>query len=86
MCACAYIDHYPSAMKTESFIRLLAGSFVLLGTALAWFGHPAWLLLPAFVGVNLIQSAFTGFCPPTLLLRKLGWVDPNDIIHWGGSR
>ena len=73
-------------MKTESFIRLLAGSFVLLGAALAWFVHPAWLLLPAFVGANLVQSAFTGFCPPTLLLRKLGWVDANNIIHWGGSR
>ena len=50
------------------------------------FAQPAWLLLPAFVGANLVQSAFTGFCPPTLLLRKLGWVDANNIIHWGGSR
>ncbi len=69
-------------MKTESFIRLLAGSFVLLGTALAAFVHPWWLLLPAFVGANLLQSAFTGFCPPTLLLRKLGRVDAHDVIHW----
>lgn len=73
-------------MKTESFIRVLAGSFVLLGTLLAWRVSPWWLVLPAFVGANLIQSAFTGFCPPTLLLRKLGWVDANDVIHWGGRR
>ncbi len=72
-------------MKTEAFIRVLAGSFVLLGTALAAFVSPWWLLLPAFAGANLLQSAFTGFCPPTLLLRKLGWVDADDTIHWGGS-
>ena len=72
-------------MKTDSFIRVLAGSFVLAGVTLAWRVSPWWLLLPAFVGANLIQSAFTGFCPPTLLLRRLGWVDGNDVIHWGGT-
>jgi hypothetical protein len=71
-------------MTTDSFIRVLAGSFVLLGVTLAWGVSPWWLLLPAFAGANLIQSAFTGFCPPTLLLRKLGWVDGDDVIHWGG--
>lgn len=71
-------------MKTDAFIRVLAGSFVLLGTLLAWRVSPWWLLLPAFVGANLVQSAFSGFCPPTLLLRKLGWVDETDTIHWGG--
>jgi hypothetical protein len=73
-------------MKTDSLIRLLAGTVTLAGTALAHFVHPAWLLLPAFAGLNLIQSVFTGFCPPTLILRKLGWVDANDVIHWGGRR
>ncbi len=73
-------------MKTDSLIRLLAGTVTLAGTALAYFVHPAWLLLPAFAGFNLIQSVFTGFCPPTLVLRKLGWVDQNDVIHWGGRR
>ncbi len=73
-------------MKTESLIRLLAGTVTLAGTALAYFVHPAWLLVPAFAGLNLIQSVFTGFCPPTLVLRKLGWVDDNNVIHWGGRR
>lgn len=73
-------------MKTESFIRFLAGSLVLAGAALAHFVSPWWLLLACFVGLNLIQSAFTGFCPPTLLLRKLGWVDANDVIHFGGRK
>jgi hypothetical protein len=72
-------------MKTESFIRVLAGSVVLVGVALAAFVSPWWLLLPAFAGANLIQSAFTGFCPPTLLLNKLGWVDADSVIHWGGK-
>ena len=73
-------------MKTDSFVRLLAGSMVLLGVVLAWRVSPWWLLLPAFAGVNLIQSVFTGFCPPTLLLTKLGWVDEAGIIHWGGRK
>ena len=73
-------------MKTESLIRLLAGMMVLIGTVLALVVSPWWLLLPAFAGLNLIQSVFTGFCPPTLILRKLGWVDANDVIHWGGTK
>jgi len=72
-------------MRTENFIRILAGSMTLLSVALAYFASPWWLLLTCFVGLNLIQSAFTGFCPPTLVLRRLGWVDANDVIHWGGQ-
>ena len=70
-------------MKTEAFVRILAGSIVLLSLALAHWASPWWLILTVFVGVNLIQSAFTGFCPPSLVLRKLGWVDSYDVIHWG---
>jgi hypothetical protein len=71
-------------MKIDSLIRLLAGSATLLGVALTHFVSPWWLLLPAFVGLNLIQSVFTGFCPPSLLLRKLGWLGEDGTIHWGG--
>ncbi|WP_404425534.1 DUF2892 domain-containing protein [Nibricoccus sp. IMCC34717] len=73
-------------MKIDSFIRLLAGTFVFTGSALAWFVSPLWLILPAFVGFNLMQSAFTGFCPPSLVLNKLGWVDEAGVIHWGGRK
>lgn len=69
-------------MRPESFVRILAGTVVLAGTVLAWRVSPWWLLLPAFASVNLIQSAFTGFCPPTLLLQKLGWIDDDGVIHW----
>lgn len=59
-------------MKMENAIRILAGTMVLTSLALAHWVNPWWLLLAAFVGVNLIQSAFTGFCPAEKILRKLG--------------
>jgi hypothetical protein len=43
-----------------------------MSLALAWFVSPYWLLFTAFVGVNLLQSAFTGFCPAAMIFRKLG--------------
>jgi hypothetical protein len=73
-------------MKIESFIRALAGTVVLASLALAHFVHPGWLFLTAFVGLNLLQSAFTGFCPPSLVLRQLGWLGDDGIIHFGGRR
>jgi hypothetical protein len=57
-------------MKIEHQIRVLAGTMILISLALARWVSPWWLLLTAFVGLNLIQSAFTGFCPPEILLRK----------------
>lgn len=71
-------------MKTHDLVRLLAGSMTLLSVALVYFVSPWWLLLTCFIGVNLIQSVFTGFCLPTLVLTKLGRVDANEVIHWGG--
>jgi len=71
-------------MKIDSFIRLLAGSMVLLSVVLTRYVDPWWVLLTCFVGLNLIQSAFTGFCPPSIVLRKLGWLGDDGIIHWGG--
>jgi len=71
-------------MKAESFVRILAGSFVLAGVALTLVVSSWWLLLPAFVGANLFQSGLTGFCPPTLVLGKLGWLGADGVIRWGG--
>ena len=73
-------------MKIDNFIRLLAGATVITGVALGHFVNHAWFLLAAFAGFNLAQSALTGFCPPTLLLRKLGWLDAQGVIHWGGAK
>jgi len=59
-------------MKIESAIRILAGSLVLTSLALGHWVDPRWLFLGVFVGVNLIQSAITGFCPAEIVLKKLG--------------
>ncbi len=50
-------------MCPDNVIRRFAGVFVLASLALGWWVHSAWLLFTAFVGVNLLQSSFTGFCP-----------------------
>lgn len=58
-------------MSVENMIRILAGSLVLISLLLSLVASPYWLLLTAFVGLNLIQSAFTGFCPAEMILKKL---------------
>lgn len=59
-------------MIIEEYLRLIAGTFVLLSTALGYFVHPAFFLFTAFVGLNLLQSAFTGSCPMMWILRRAG--------------
>ena len=59
-------------MTLENAVRIMAGTMVLISLALAHWVDVRWLWLAVFVGVNLIQSAFTGFCPATMILRKLG--------------
>ena len=59
-------------MTLENAIRVLAGSLVLISLALGRWVHPGWFFFTAFVGVNLIQSAFTHFCPAEMIFRKLG--------------
>lgn len=59
-------------MNVDRAILTLAGTMVLLSLALAWLVNPYWLLLTAFVGANLFQAAFTGFCPAAIIFRKSG--------------
>ena len=59
-------------MTLHRILRLVAGSFVLLSLALAHFVSPHWLWFTAFVGLNLLQSAFTDWCPLITLLKKAG--------------
>ena len=59
-------------MGLNEALRLIAGVFVLLSTALGYFVHPAWFLFTAFVGLNLVQSAFTRWCPKISILRRAG--------------
>ena len=59
-------------MPIEKAIRIVAGTFILASLVLAQLASPWWVVLAAFVGVNLIQSSFTGFCPAETVLRRLG--------------
>jgi hypothetical protein len=55
----------------EKLARILGGSVTLLGLGLGFFVSPWWYLLSAFAGLQLLQSAFTGFCPPEIIYRVL---------------
>ena len=59
-------------MPMERWIRAIAGSFILISVVLAHFQSPYWLLFTAFVGANLLQSAFTKWCLMEDILAKLG--------------
>jgi len=56
----------------ERIVRAVAGSMVLFSLTLGWFVSPYWLLLTAFVGLNLLQSSFTRFCPLEKILDYAG--------------
>ncbi len=58
-------------MNIEKYVMVFAGFMVFATSLLAWLFSPLWLLFTGFVGVNLLQAAFTGFCPLAILLRKL---------------
>ncbi|MDD3287738.1 MAG: DUF2892 domain-containing protein [Alphaproteobacteria bacterium] len=59
-------------MTIDQAVMRMAGIFNLIGLALAYFFSPYWLLLSAFVGLNLIQASFTGFCPAVYIFKKIG--------------
>ena len=60
-------------MTLDKAVIAFAGCMTLLSLALTHFVHPAWVLLTVFVGLNLIQSVFTGFCPVVRILKLLGF-------------
>jgi Protein of unknown function (DUF2892) len=59
-------------VNVDRAVFALAGTMVLVSLVLGWLVSPYWLLLTAFVGTNLFQAAFTGFCPAAIIFRKLG--------------
>jgi len=59
-------------MKVDQAVFAFAGVMVLASVALAHFVSPWWLLLTVFVGANMLQSAFTGFCPAAMVFKRLG--------------
>jgi len=54
------------------YIHVIAGSFILISLALAYFVNPNWIWFTAFVGANLLQSGFTNWCLMTVILKKIG--------------
>ncbi len=61
-----------NVMTIERYLRFIAGSFVLVSVVLGYFHSPYWFLFTGFVALNLIQSAFTNWCPMMAFLRRLG--------------
>lgn len=70
-------------MSLERSIMAFAGFMVLVSLALTAFVHHNFMWLTVFVGANLFQSAFTGFCPAAMLLRKLGVRSEAEMARQG---
>ena len=71
-------------MNTERIVYIVAGSLILASLALARWVDPLWMWLTVFVGLNLFQSGFTGFCPLERILLKLGV--PKGGCNAAGTR
>jgi len=59
-------------MNLGQVMNAFAGTMVLLSVALTYYVHPYWMWFTVFIGANLIQSAFTGFCIPAIVFKKFG--------------
>ncbi|MFN4262389.1 MAG: DUF2892 domain-containing protein [Thioalkalivibrionaceae bacterium] len=67
-------------MTLDRAVLAFAGIVILVSALLAYTVSTGWLLLTAFVGLNLLQTAFTGFCPLAIILKKLG-VKPGQAFN-----
>ena len=68
-------------MTVERSLRLIAGAFTLISLGLGHWVNPYWYLFTAFVGLNLLQSGFTNWCPMMTFLRKLGVDEEGEMKH-----
>jgi hypothetical protein len=66
-------------MSVERSLTAFAGFMVLLSVALTYFVHPYFVWLTVFVGANLFQQSFTGFCPASMLMHKLGMKTEKEL-------
>lgn len=60
-------------MNLDRAVMAFAGVMILLSVALVYFVSPLWLFFTAFIGLNMLQASFTGFCPAAMIFRKLGF-------------
>ena len=67
-------------MSIDRVVLAFAGVMILVGIALTYYVHQYWIALPIFVGLNMFQAAFTGFCPLAIILKKLG-VKPGQAFN-----
>jgi hypothetical protein len=67
-------------MNIDRAVLAFAGLVVLAGLVLAQIYSPWWLLLSAFAGLNMLQAAFTGFCPAAIIFKKLG-IQPGNAFQ-----
>ncbi len=72
-------------MSLEHAVEAFAGFMVLLSVALTYFVHPGFVWLTVFVGANLFQQSFTGFCPAAIVMRKLFGLKPEREMTAAGS-
>ena len=63
-------EYFP--MSIDRIVMVFAGTMIIVSTLLAVYHNMNWLWLTGFIGVNLLQSAFTGFCPLAVVLKKMG--------------
>lgn len=68
-------------MTVERLLRLIAGTFVLASVLLGVYHSPNWFYFTGFVALNLIQSAFTNWCPMMTFLRKMGAKDSEQVTR-----
>ncbi|MFZ0704280.1 MAG: DUF2892 domain-containing protein [Candidatus Korobacteraceae bacterium] len=73
-------------MTIERGLRMMAGVFVLLSLALGHYISPYWYLFTAFVGLNLLQSAFTNWCPGMWMLGKCGLKSSDQVARGAAAR
>ncbi|MDH3712901.1 MAG: DUF2892 domain-containing protein [Gammaproteobacteria bacterium] len=71
----------PKKSTIDQWVYRIAGTFVLASLALAQLHSPYWLWFTAFIGANLLQASFTGFCPLAIILRKLGVTAFGSTAH-----
>ncbi|KJS39489.1 MAG: sulfurtransferase [Hyphomonas sp. BRH_c22] len=67
-------------MNIDRAVFAFAGIVVLIGLGLGYFMSPWWFLLPAFAGLNMLQAAFTGFCPAAMVFKALG-LNPGNAFR-----
>ena len=67
-------------MTRESALFLFAGTMILVSLALTHYVHPNWVWFTVFIGANMMQSSFTNFCIPTIVMKKLGMRSKCDKV------